>query len=1114
MSLLRFLPLLLSLPVMAQHFGQNKFQTERSHWRKVQTQHFDIYFDQHGDSIADWTAKNVENAYAQVSSTLGHQLYQRVPIILHNSPNHFRSTNVIPYALPEAVGGFTEIFQNRIVLPFDGSYNELRHVLQHEMVHAFMFDLFKGDGGSGGMRLAYKMDKIPLWFSEGLAEFASIGMDLESEPYLVDGISFGYLAPPSDALQGYMAYRGGQSYLNFLEQSYGKGTVQKLIKALKKDMDMDDALGSVTGIKASELGEIWLRELRRIYWPELGQRGYAKEFAHALTHPDREQSYTNLSPALSPDGRWIAFGSDQGGFEGIYASEIDSTGQLKKIKRIVSNAWAADHESVHLFNSGYTWSPDAQRLALVSQSHGLDQIQIVQASTGKILQRFELELDLIRNPQMSPDGKSLAFAGLQKGHLDLYLLDLERSTLRQLTFGAAAEDRPQFSHDGKSLLFESNQDFVNQGLGSLQKDPKQIYRMDLSTTQIQALSQGPSSHEQPMWGSGDSSIYYLSNQSGLNNIYRQDLQSGQISQVTNVLSQINSYSLDRSGKRLAFSLFEGGMFQLFLSDSIPQNTPSTHRTALALKLTDSSAPLIFPPRPRQLEAWKAPDALSDSCQILRLDSLHRICTLQSYDHALYSADSAILARQTQERRKILDSLQKSEIIQPALDSLGKLNPSPYRSQWNMDQMWLAAGGGYAGANRYSLGGEAYVHFSDLMGDQGITAMLYGSGSDWREISAYLQYAYLPYSNDFFTSLWYTPNRTSVTAVVDSNGQWLRGDPLQQKVQRQNTSLKWINTSGAVFDSIAPACIWYENGKAVDTTLQGAQGKCSIDHAFFDMDYGANWGISHPFSRFSRIDFAGGLSQIRRYQQNLVCLDSYCQKAQYQDSDLPSLELTRTQFSTEWNFDNSRWGWTGPMAGSRAYGSARWVKSLDGQDHYGVLSADMRHYQYLGQGFSIALRGAGGVSSGLGDGLNPYTFFVGGDDFFDLNYAQPNIGNTRGTLRESYSSEIDAPLRGFPYYTFRGSRYALANAELRFPLIQEIRLGFLPMSLGGIMGNVFYDVGGAWSRGNALDQMAWSWGWGWRVNLGVMVLRYTKAYGRYFAYAGLSDQTHVSLGADF
>ena len=49
----------------------------------------------------------------------------------------------------------------------------------------------------------------------------------------------------------------------------------------------------------------------------------------------------------------------------------------------------------------------------------------------------------------------------------------------------------------------------------------------------------------------------------------------------------------------------------------------------------------------------------------------------------------------------------------------------------------------------------------------------------------------------------------------------------------------------------------------------------------------------------------------------------------------------------------------------------------------------------------------------------------------------------------------------------GSRVAVANAELRFPLVRRLELGVLPIALPPLDGLFFYDAGMAWSKGQTV-----------------------------------------------
>ena len=100
-----------------------------------------------------------------------HDLSGRQPLILYANHPQFRQTNAIPGGIGEGTGGVTEVFKRRIVLPFAGPIAETDHVLGHELVHAFQYDI-TGTNVSSGVAGALG---LPLWFIEGMAEYLSLG---------------------------------------------------------------------------------------------------------------------------------------------------------------------------------------------------------------------------------------------------------------------------------------------------------------------------------------------------------------------------------------------------------------------------------------------------------------------------------------------------------------------------------------------------------------------------------------------------------------------------------------------------------------------------------------------------------------------------------------------------------------------------------------------------------------------------------------------------------------------------------------------------------------------------------------------------------------------------
>src|SRR5207253_1348888 len=156
----------------AQYFGKNKVQYQAFDFKIIQTEHFEVYYYPAERTAALDAARMAERWYARLSRILHHQFQGRKPIILYASQSDFQQTNVTDVS--EGLQGSTDFFKHRMVLPFTGSYAEFEHVIGHEMVHQFQFDVIsRGRIGAGVQTLVNA--NLPLWFMEGMAEYLCIG---------------------------------------------------------------------------------------------------------------------------------------------------------------------------------------------------------------------------------------------------------------------------------------------------------------------------------------------------------------------------------------------------------------------------------------------------------------------------------------------------------------------------------------------------------------------------------------------------------------------------------------------------------------------------------------------------------------------------------------------------------------------------------------------------------------------------------------------------------------------------------------------------------------------------------------------------------------------------
>ena len=140
----------LGAPGAAQnYFGQNQVQYDTFHWQMLETEHFIIYFYPQERAATTMAARMAERSYARLSRMLDHQFREKKPIMLFSSRTDFGQNNVTG-DLGEGTGGVTEAERHRMLLNFTGDYRSFEHVLTHEMVHAFQYDIFaRGKAGNG-----------------------------------------------------------------------------------------------------------------------------------------------------------------------------------------------------------------------------------------------------------------------------------------------------------------------------------------------------------------------------------------------------------------------------------------------------------------------------------------------------------------------------------------------------------------------------------------------------------------------------------------------------------------------------------------------------------------------------------------------------------------------------------------------------------------------------------------------------------------------------------------------------------------------------------------------------------------------------------------------------
>lgn len=981
-------------------FGQNRVQYKKYEWYYIQTKHFDIYFSKGGERIAEFTAAVAEDALTQLQQDFNYEINNRITLVVYNSHNDFQETNITDEYLGQGVGGFTEPFKNRVVFPFEGSYEKFRHVIHHELVHAVMQDMYFGGSIQNVISKGITL-QLPQWFMEGSAEYFSQGWETYTDMFIRNAIISESL-PDINQLSGYLGYRGGQSVFKYIADTYGRQKLGELINKIQGLGSLESALKSSIGIDIEELNERWKKSLKKEYWPDIAKYQDPDEFAKRLTDNKKNYGFYNTSPAISPQGDKIAFISDRDIYLDVYIMDAISG---KVIKKVVESGKTTDFEELTVLHPSITWSPDNIRIALSSKKEGYDVITIINTNTEESYE-LPFKFDGIESVDWSHDGNYLVFNAHNSIQSDIYIYNFKTNQVINLTNDIFSDTDPVWTPDSKKIIFASDREnYLNSSLLSndfmmSKHNYRQLdlYMIDVETKTITRLTNWNLSNERyPVVSPDGKEILFISDKNGINNIYKKSIVADSSNQplneikaypITNSLSEISQPSVSYDGKKLVFTALYKLGYNIFMlnnpfemkaiSDSLQ---PTKYMTFLKTKKTETP-PLFAEEKDTTKKdlANKTLEEETDTSQIKERKIFvgQYIAKPEIKSDSLKTDYSRYIFGSVNEENDSLRIARRKELFSEKLDEHGNFLVNRYKVNFSPDLIYANAG--YS--TLYGLQGTTILAFSDVLGNHrliGITS-------------------------------------------------------LQIDIKNSDYGLAYYNLENRL-----------------DFGIEGFHtARFLYRTSFFGYDlyrfrnFGLITSASYPFNRFYRID--GSLSLMSVTAENLDNIFEPIDKATY---FVPAISFVH---------DNTLEGYTSPIEGTRyaltVFGDPGIFRK---QQSFYSFNVDYRTYFRFFFDNSFAFRLSGGYSGGA----NPQRFFIGGtENWINRNFATQDIPIENASDFAFLSPAM--PLRGYDYAEQIGTKYSLLNLELRMPLIRYLVTGPLPIFFQNILGVAFLDAGSAWN----------------------------------------------------
>jgi hypothetical protein len=558
------------------YFGKNQIRYDNFRWHTYTTDHFEIYYYPEMERHLERVAGYAESAYQHISTTLKHDISGKITLILFKTSSEFQQQNVIPGAAQEGVGAFVDTARSRMLLPIDEPPDLLYRLVVHELGHVFQNDIIP----AGLIRQA-----VPLWVHEGNSDYLA-GVWRPIDLMTVRDAAIADIIPKMSQLEGYgnfgsprLIYNLGHATFEFIEARWGKEGVRQFMFALRKSVigGGDNAYQDAFKISAEEFDQQFDKYLKDRFKPFRDRERPADYGRNLAPNAEKTQYQEVLSAEPSPSGDLMAqvtLNRKDQELDIVLVSSKDGS-----VVRNLTSGFNKDLGFEFLIQPGMryntvawmSWAPTGDQLAYIVRTEKHRTLIIQNVLTGKIERRLELKtVDAPESPSFSPDGRQMAFAGLQDAIGDIFTINIESGALTNVSKDAFADSGPTWTPDGQSLIY------VARISGN-----EKLFRLDLDTGKKTQLTFGMHDDAQARFLDADTIVFpstaidpgkSVSPEDARNgvtyNIWTLNLQTGELLQYTDaVAGNVGPIVLNRGKtKQIAFITYYKGAYELHALD--------------------------------------------------------------------------------------------------------------------------------------------------------------------------------------------------------------------------------------------------------------------------------------------------------------------------------------------------------------------------------------------------------------------------------------------------------------------------------------------------------------------------------------------------------------------
>ena len=1026
------LPIMVGAQSYVEVFGQNRIQNRTFKWKYFDTKHFRVYhYDKAGRQLGRYVAEEAENNIAPLEKKLGGQFPKRFNIVLYNSYEEYRQSNIglkdESQATSNTTAGTLNIVGDKLVVYFTGEHTDLKHQIRSGMARVVMERMIFGENFKKMVKNALLLN-LPQWVTDGYISYLVDGWDAKSNSEwkgLLDArprTGFYELAEQYPEL-------AGKAFWKFVSEDYGTNTMKGLLYSMQLKTSLNKAMKDKENLdmKVTRAYDSCIHFYKNIYALD----------AKKQEMPDSTKGLTDLKVPkdnsvlrdirVSPRGSDVCYVAWKDGLFTVYTQK---TAGEKELSVLLEGGQKDLTEQIDPSYPILAWSNTGYKLAILYKKGSKTQLRIYNSLNNRE-ENYVIpnkRFDRVLSMAFAQDDDKLVFSAIKNSQTDLYMFTIKGAKIANITNDVWDDVDPVFVSGGSrtGILFLSNRPKPNMdvplGVNELPTGPMNVFFYNTKTmrTELMQCTDYKTGHVTQPIQYGFDNFAYLYDGNGINNkyvvLFKRDIHnkdSAYSVPITNYNTSIISQQYNLASGDVADVVQVKDKYMVYFHEL---QMPGTNATVKNLQPTILSAE-----KPEKTKTQAGGIMLDRRTKKYRQENDEEKTAPQikggnafQTEFADTSAPPPVKHRFRNKEDNIYNANKDnhagdSSVLTEITDSAYlNMKPANYRASFKPDflsikldnsilfsqyQSIATNGGQYVNP---SLSALATLSLNELMEDQRITfgfqLPINVSGSAY-----FLQYQNFKHRLDWGVLFLRTQDKESLpVGYIDPSGNILVQDQLFKTV---------TNMAQASF--------------------------------------------SYPLDRVRSIRFQTAIKQDKLAEKVTDTLS-----LAYDLSNNTYTSLSRLEYVFDNTISPVQNIWNGTRF--KFYGEYLYGLNMGNRSCYN-LGLDIRNYQKIYKNFILANR----LAYAHSDGNSEVEYLLGGVD----NWISPKQATNADQPPASNFGfqDMATSLRGYDQYARTGNNFAVFSTELRLPLLTTfMKRPIQSAILKNLQLVAFMDVGSAWN----------------------------------------------------